>query len=117
MEDICGTDPTARERANDIARLISALEPGILSQYAGLLLDVFVELHAGVAAGNPAAEWQSCGYLALAAAHNVPTRAQRMQLVELIRPMLGEGRTALGQQQSRSSAGWPPPNPNSVTRP
>ncbi|HEY0760562.1 MAG TPA: hypothetical protein VGD59_15030 [Acidisarcina sp.] len=95
MEEICSGDPAARKRASDLARLVSAREPGILSEYADLLLDVFVELNAAVAAQHPAAEWQSCGYLALAAAHNVTTRAQRMRLVALVRPMLNEGRNAL----------------------
>lgn len=95
MEEICLDDPAARKRATDLARLVSAREPGVFSEYVDLLLDVFVELNAAVAAQHPAAEWQSSGYLALAAAHNVTTHAQRMRLVELIRPMLNEGRTAL----------------------
>jgi hypothetical protein len=95
MQEICSADPAARKRATDLARLVSAREPGVLSDYSGLLLDVFSELYAAVASQDPAAEWQSCGYLAIAAAHNVTTRAQRMQLVELVRPMLEERRNAL----------------------
>jgi len=95
VEDICGGDPTARKRATDVARLASAKEPGLLSDYADVLLDVLLELRGAVVAEDPAAEWQSFGYLALTAAHNVTTRAQRVRLVELIRPMIEEGRAAL----------------------
>ncbi|HEY0796260.1 MAG TPA: hypothetical protein VGD64_10805 [Acidisarcina sp.] len=95
MTEVCSGEPAVRKRATDLARLVSAREPGILSDYADVLLDVFVELNAAVAAQDPAAEWQSCGYLALAAAHNVTTHAQRMRLVALIRPMLNVGRNAL----------------------
>lgn len=95
MEEICSGDPAARKRATDLARLVSAREPGILRGDADVLLDVFVELHAAVAVQHPDAEWQSCGYLALAAAHNVITHTQRMRLVTLIRPMLEDDRTAL----------------------
>jgi hypothetical protein len=95
IKEVCCDDPVARKRATDVASLVSAQEPGIFSKYAEVLLDVLLELHAAVIAEYPLAEWQSFGYLALTAAHNATTRAQRMRLVEMVRPMLEAGRTAL----------------------
>lgn len=93
MEGVCSAHPAARKQATDLARLVSAREPGILSDWADLLMDVLAELSADAA--NPNGEWQSRGYLALASVHNVTRPAQRQRLAVLLRPMTDDPRTAL----------------------
>ena len=92
MEEIASAEPAARKRATDLARLVSARQPGIFTEWTDLLIDILAELRADQ---TPETEWQSAGYLALAAAHNIVTPAQRTRLANLLRPMLTDQRTAI----------------------
>lgn len=87
MKEILSHDPFTRRRAADLARRVSAREPGILSKYADLLIDLVAEI--------PLDQWQARGYLALAAAHNAATRQQRMSLSVLVRALLEDERVAI----------------------
>jgi len=87
MKELVGDAPYARRCAADLARRVSAREPGVLCHYA----DVLIDLHAEC----PREQWQSRGYLALAAALNATTHLQRERLEPLIRMLLEDERVAL----------------------
>jgi hypothetical protein len=87
MTELLSKNTYARRCAADLARRISALEPGILRKYADVLIDLAAELQD--------ADWQPRGYLALAAAHNAATAAQRARLLLLVRPLLEDPRIAV----------------------
>jgi hypothetical protein len=87
MTEILSPDPFTRRCAADLARRVSAREPGILKKYA----DVFIELIAEL----PAGEWQARGYVTLAAALNASTHAQHMMLASLVRSLANDERNAI----------------------
>jgi hypothetical protein len=79
MTELLSTNPYARRCAADLARLISAREPGILGRYADVLIDLVAE--------TPLDQWQARGYITLAAALNAETRALRLKLATLVRAL------------------------------
>ncbi|MGA9669211.1 MAG: hypothetical protein WBQ94_08385 [Terracidiphilus sp.] len=87
MAELVSGNPYACRCAADLARLISAREPGILRKYADVLI--------GLVAALPLDQWQARGYVTLAAALNASTRAQRMQLAVLVRTLAEDERNAL----------------------
>ncbi|MGO9777861.1 MAG: hypothetical protein ACLQGT_13450 [Terracidiphilus sp.] len=87
MKELLSPDPFARRCAADLARRVSAREPGILKAYAGVLIDLVVEL--------PLEQWQARGYVTLAAAHNASTHGERMRLAAPVRAMIDDERIAL----------------------
>jgi hypothetical protein len=87
MSELLAPDRFARRCAADLARRISAREPGILRAYAPVLIDLLSEL--------PLDEWQARGYITLAAALNASTRAQRMSLAVYLRALVEDPRNAL----------------------
>jgi hypothetical protein len=87
MKELLAPDPYTRRCAADLARLISAREPGILKAYAGVLIDLAVELSLE--------QWQARGYVTLAAALNTSTQAERMRLATPVRAMIDDERIAL----------------------
>ena len=87
MRELLAADPYARRCAADLARMVSAREPGILRAYASVLIDLLSEL--------PLAEWQARGYVTLAAALNATTHAQRMSLAAYVRALVDDPRNAL----------------------
>lgn len=87
MRALCSSDPYQHRCAAEVARLISRRRPGLLAAYGDLLAEVAVEF--------PEEEWQSRGYILVAAALNATTRSQRMRLLPLIRVRLQDARLAL----------------------
>jgi hypothetical protein len=87
MKELLSPDPYTRRCAADLARCVSAREPGILKAYAGVLIDLAAEL--------PWEQWQARGYVTLAAAHNASTHGERMRLAAPVRAMIDDERIAL----------------------
>ncbi len=87
MTALLSPERFTRRCAADLARRISAREPGILRAYASVLIDLLAEL--------PLDEWQARGYLTLAAALNASTRTQRMSLAVYVRALVEDPRNAL----------------------
>ena len=87
MTELLSPDPFASRCAADLARRVSAREPGILRRHAAVL--------AGLAAELPREQWQARGYVTLAAALNARTHGQRMRLAPLVRAMVEDERIAL----------------------
>jgi hypothetical protein len=87
MTALLTPDRFTRRCAADLARRISAREPGILRAYADVLIDLLSEL--------PLTEWQARGYVTLAAALNASTRTQRMSLAAYVRALVEDPRNAL----------------------
>ena len=87
MTALLSPDRFTRRCAADLARRVSAREPGILRAYASVLIDLLAEL--------PLEEWQARGYVTLAAALNATTRAQRMSLAVYVRALVEDPRNAL----------------------
>jgi hypothetical protein len=87
MTELLSDNPFARRCAADLARRVSAREPGVLRRYADVLIDLLVEI--------PMNEWQACGYVALAAALNASTHAQRMRLSPMVRALTKNERIAV----------------------
>jgi len=79
MTELLSPNPYACRCAADLARRVSAREPGILGKYAGVLIDLAAQL--------PLHQWQARGYVTLAAALNASSHAQRIRLVPLVRSM------------------------------
>ena len=73
--------------AADLARRVSAREPGILQRYTSVLIDLITELSED--------QWQSRGYLLLAAALNVSTPAEHHRLTLLARSLVQDKRNAV----------------------
>jgi len=87
MNELVSENSFDRRCAADVTRRISAREPGILRRYADVLIDLFAE--------TPLEQWQTRGYLSMAAALNATTHAQRMRLAVLVRPMVADERNAV----------------------
>jgi len=87
MKELVSPDPYTCRCAADLARRVSAREPGIFDQYADVLIDLAAEL--------PLPQWQARGYVTLTAALNATTHAQRMQLADLVRVMTRDERNAV----------------------
>lgn len=87
VRSLCSGDPYQHRCAAEVARLISRRKPGLLAAYGDLLAEV--------AAGLPEEEWQSRGYIVVAAALNATTTSQRKRLLPLVRARLEEDRIAL----------------------
>jgi hypothetical protein len=73
--------------AADVARRISAREPGILQAHTGRLIDLAAQL--------PGDEWQTRGYLVMTAALNAVTHSERLWAAALLRPMIHDERIAV----------------------
>jgi hypothetical protein len=87
LTELLSPDPFARRCAADLARRVSAREPGILGKYADVFIELVTEL--------PAGEWQARGYVTLAAALNASSHAQRMCLASLVRTLTNDERNAI----------------------
>jgi hypothetical protein len=87
MTELLSSSPFACHCAADLARRVSAREPGILRQYAPVLIGLVAEL--------PLNQWQARGYATLAAALNASTHAERMRLAPLVRAMVEDERNAV----------------------
>jgi len=87
IKELLGGTRFERRCAADLARRVSAREPGALRAYA----DVFIDMVADLAPE----EWQARGYLALAAAHSAGSRSQRMTLAALVRGLVVDERNAV----------------------
>ena len=87
MKELLSGSPFACRCAADLARRVSAREPGILRKYADVFIDLIAEL--------PQDQWQTRGYVTLAAALNASTHVQRMRLAFLVRAMIDDERIAL----------------------
>jgi hypothetical protein len=87
MTELLSTNPYARRCAADLARLVSARDPGILGKYADVLIDLVSD--------TPFVQWQARGHITLAAALNARTRAQRLRLATLVRALAVDERNAL----------------------
>jgi hypothetical protein len=87
MAGLVSTNPYSCRSAADLARLVSAREPGILRKYADVLIELVAEL--------PMEQWQARGYVTLAASLNTSTRAQSMRLAVLVRALAEDERNAL----------------------
>jgi hypothetical protein len=87
MTELLSPDPFASRYAADLARRVSAREPGILRRHADVLI--------GLAAEIPREQWPARGYVTLAAALNARTHGQRMRLAPLVRAMVEDERIAL----------------------
>jgi len=87
MAELLSPNPFARRCAADLARRVSLREPGILRKYAGVLINLVSVI--------PLDQWQTRGYVTLAAALNASTHAQRMRLAVLVRALVGNKRVAL----------------------
>jgi hypothetical protein len=87
MKELLSGSRFDRRCAADLARLVSAREPGVLRAYADVFIDMVAEL--------PLEEWQARGYLTLAAAHSAATRKQRITLAALVRALAVDERNAL----------------------
>jgi hypothetical protein len=87
MKELLSESPFQRRCASDVARRVSAREPGILKKYAGVLIDLAAEL--------PPEQWQARGYVTLAAALNASTHGERIRLAAPVRVMIDDERIAL----------------------
>ncbi len=87
VRELLSEDPFERRCAADLARRVSAREPGILKRYADVLIDLAAEL--------PFDEWQARGHVTLAAALNASTHGQRIRLAVPVRAMVEDDRIAL----------------------
>jgi len=87
MTELLSENPYSRRSAADLARRIGACEPGILRQYATVLIDLMAE--------TPLDQWQARGYLALAAARSASKLGERMSLVAPVRAMIDDERNAV----------------------
>lgn len=87
MTELLSPDPFASRCAADLARRVSAREPGILRRHADILV--------GLAAEIPREQWPARGYVTLAAALNAGTHGHRMRLAPLVRAMVEDERIAL----------------------
>jgi hypothetical protein len=83
MAQLNSGDPYDHRCAAEVARLVSQRQPGVLTGYCDLLIEV--------AAAFPAEEWQARGYVIVAAALNARTSAERRRLLPTIRERLREG--------------------------
>jgi len=84
IAELLSPNPYACRCAADLARRVSAREPGILSRHASDLIDLAARL--------PDNQWQTRGYVLLAAARNASTHAHRVRLLPLLRTLLKDQR-------------------------
>ena len=87
MTELLSLDSFTRRCAADLARRVSAREPGILRKYADVLIELIAE--------NPRDQWQARGYMTLTAALNASTSQQRARLAPLVRSLLQDERIAI----------------------
>lgn len=87
VKELLSPEPFARRCAADLARRVSAREPGLLKNYADLLIDLVSEL------GDD--QWQARGYITMAAALNTATPVQRKRLAALLRVMARDPRVGV----------------------
>lgn len=87
MAELLSPDPFSRRCAADLARRVSAREPGVLQKFGSVLVDLLAEL--------PPNEWQTRGYVALAAALNASAHAERRNLAVLVRALIRDERIAV----------------------
>ena len=87
MTELLSPEPFACRCAADLARRVSAREPGILRHHADVL--------AGLAAELLPEQWQARGHVAMAAALNARTHVQRMRLAPLVRSLVEDERIAV----------------------
>jgi hypothetical protein len=87
MAELLSPKPFTRRSAADLARRVSAREPGILGKYADVLIELLAEI--------PVDQWQARGYVALAAALNASTPRQRAWLASLFRSLIQDERIAI----------------------
>jgi hypothetical protein len=87
MTELLSPDPFTRRCAADLARRVSAREPGILRKYAGVLIELVAEI--------PVDQWQARGYVTLTAASNASTNQQRNRLASLVRSLIQDERIAI----------------------
>jgi hypothetical protein len=87
MKELLSENPFDRRCAADLARRVSEREPGILKEYAAVLIDLAAQL--------PLEQWQARGYVTLAAARNASTHGERMRLAVLARVMIDDERIAV----------------------
>jgi hypothetical protein len=87
MKSLLNEDPFERRCAADLARLVSAREPGVLRKYANVLIDLVAAI--------PLEQWQARGHVTLAAALSASTRPQSMRLAVLVRRLAEDQRIAL----------------------
>jgi hypothetical protein len=87
MTELLSPDPFTRRCAADLARRVSAREPGILRKYAGVLIELVAEI--------PVDQWQARGYATLTAARNASTNQQRNRLAPLVRSLIQDERIAI----------------------
>jgi hypothetical protein len=104
LRSLCSGDPYQHRCAAEVARLISRRQPGLLAAYGDLLAEV--------AAGLPEAEWQSRGYILVAAALNATTTSQRNRLLPLVRARLEEDRIAVRAMALEAFACLAAPEPD-----
>jgi hypothetical protein len=84
MAELRSPEPFARRSAADLARRVSAREPGALRERAGELIALIAEF--------ADEQWQARGWVTLAAALNAKTHAQRMCLADHVRTQCKERR-------------------------
>jgi hypothetical protein len=87
MTSLLSADSFTSRCAADLARLVSAREPGILRKYADVLIDLVAEI--------PADRWQARGYVTLTAALNASTHQQRTRMASLVRSLIQDERIAI----------------------
>jgi len=87
IAELHSDEPFALRCAADLARRVSARQPGILSRHAARVIDLIAQL--------PDSQWQTRGYLVQAAAPNVQTHQERARLAALLRPMVQDNRIAV----------------------
>jgi hypothetical protein len=87
MTELLLPDSFTRRCAADLARRVSAREPGILRKYADVLIELVAEI--------PMDQWQARGYVTLAAVLNASTAQQRTRLASLVRSLLQDERIAI----------------------
>ncbi|MGO9339958.1 MAG: hypothetical protein ACLPY1_20860 [Terracidiphilus sp.] len=87
ITELLSPEPFARRCAADLARRVSAREPGVLKNYADVLIDLVSEL------GDD--QWQARGYIAQATALNTVTPIQRGRLAGMLRAMADDQRIGL----------------------
>jgi hypothetical protein len=87
MAELLSSDSFTRRCAADLARRVSAWEPGILSNYAHVLIELIAEI--------PADQWQARCYVLLTAALNASMHEQRIRLASLLPILIESERIAM----------------------
>jgi hypothetical protein len=87
MTELLSPDSFTRRCTADLARRVSAREPGILRKYADVLIELVAEI--------PMDQWQARGYVTLTAALNASSPQQRTRLASLVRSLIQDERIAI----------------------